>query len=213
MSRQINLFNPAFQKQKKHFSALTMVQAFGLVIAGSVIFYFYASHRVAEVERQSKQTAKRLEIEQARVARISKEIVPRQKSPALVEEIRRLEEQLRVQQEEFAALQGGYLGKPQGFSEFMRALARQHVEGLWLTGFSIAGGGNEITLEGRALRPELVPLYIRRLRQEPAMQGRAFSTLEMRRPRVEAVKDKPAAVRYIEFSLRSKEPEQSAETR
>lgn len=214
MSRQINLFNPAFEKRKKSFSALAMVQAFGLVMAGTLILYFYAVRQVEEAEKQENLTAKRLEAERGRLEKTTKEIVSPEKNTALLDEIRRLENQAKVRGEELAILQGGGIGKGRGFSDFMRAQARQHVEGLWLTGFRIADGGNEVTLEGRTLQPELVPVYIQRLKQEPVMQGLAFATLEMSRPKMDPVaKDKSAAVGYLEFSLRSGEPGHPPETR
>ncbi len=46
MSQQINLFNPIFLKQKKHFSAATMAQALGLILLGCVILSAYVSYRV-----------------------------------------------------------------------------------------------------------------------------------------------------------------------
>ena len=48
---------------------------------------------------------------------------------------------------------------------------------------------------GRAARPELVPLYLQRLRTEERLQGQDFSSLEITRPA------QPA--RFIEFVLSS----------
>ena len=67
MSQQINLFNPIFMKQRKYFSLLTMLQALGLIIAGSLVFYGYAIYQVASC-RQADEMSKRYEAEQARLA-------------------------------------------------------------------------------------------------------------------------------------------------
>ena len=49
MSQQINLFNPVFLKQKKYFSVMTMLQALGLIVLGSIVFYGYAWYQVQQL--------------------------------------------------------------------------------------------------------------------------------------------------------------------
>ncbi len=51
MSQQINLFNPVFLTQKKYFSVLTMLQALGLIVLGSALFYGYALYQVAQMSK------------------------------------------------------------------------------------------------------------------------------------------------------------------
>jgi hypothetical protein len=66
--------------------------------------------------------------------------------------------------------------------------------------------------------PELVPEYIQRLNREPALKGRAFSTLELRRPTpapaASAGKDGGDAVagtpRFLEFALTTEDPAAAA---
>jgi Tfp pilus assembly protein PilN len=52
---------------------------------------------------------------------------------------------------------------------------------LWLTGFSIAGGGSEMEIRGTTRNSETLPEYIRRLGREKIFQGRSFSALTMNR--------------------------------
>jgi hypothetical protein len=91
----------------------------------------------------------------------------------------------------------------------MRALARQSLAGLWLTGFRVGKGGAEMEIIGRALQPELVASYIHRLKQEPAMHGRAFDSLSrtQRAGVLPADASRPAAApagySYTEFRLGS----------
>jgi hypothetical protein len=136
---------------------------------------------------------------------VAAEHAPRQKDAALEKRAADLERQLKGEEEVLEVLQNGNLGNTQGYSGYMRAFARQTVNGLWLTEFGIKGAGKEMFLGGRTLRPELVPAYIRRLNQEGATQGRDFAALEMQRPKTEAAsKDKPLRVpNYLEFRLHS----------
>ncbi len=200
MSQQINLFNPVFLTQKKYFSVLTMVQALGLVVLGSVLFYAYGLYQVSELSGQADEMSKRYAAEQARLVNFANEFSPQRSREMLEEEAKRLEAQAAAQEAMLNLLKSGAMGNTEGFSEYMRAFARQSVNGLWLTGFDITGDGTQMTLSGAALNPQLVPVYIQRLSKEKIMHGKTFDTLQMQQPKQEA--GKPVA-RYVEFSLRS----------
>ena len=80
MSQQINLYNPLLLKQKKIFSAKTMAQAMGLIFLGLIAVYGYAYYQIALLQLESENTAKRHDAVQVRLARISQQFGPRQKS-------------------------------------------------------------------------------------------------------------------------------------
>jgi hypothetical protein len=200
MSQQINLFNPVFLTQKKYFSVLTMLQALGMIVLGSVLFYGYALYQVAQMSKQTEEMGKRYATEQARLVNFTNEFSPQRSTQMLEEELKQLESQLAVQEMQLNLLKTGALGNTEGYSEYMRAFARQAVHGLWLTAFDIAGDGAEMSLSGAAVNPQLVPVYIQRLGKEKIMRGKTFATLQMQRPKQEA--DRPVA-RYVEFNLRS----------
>lgn len=203
MSQQINLYNPILLQQKKIFSAATMAQSLAILLLGLLAFYGYARYQVAHLQTVSMQSEKRLESAQARVGRLTQQFNPRLKSAALESRIKQTQAELGTLAQAQQALQQSGLSESMGFSPYFKALARQIVEGLWLTRFSVAG--DEMRISGRALKPELVPAYIRRLSTEPIMQGRRFSTLEMRQPEATpAAEGKPSQTPpYIEFTLQS----------
>lgn len=200
MSQQINLFNPAFVRRRKHFSLPAMLQGLVLVAAGSLAFYGYALYQVDQLEKQTGEIAKRYQAEQSRLMRHAAEFSPQQAAQALQEEVRRLEKQLAEQAELLEVIKSGAIGNTSGYSEYMRAFSRQVAEGLWLTGFSITGDAAQISLSGAVLNPELLPAYIQRLSKESVMHGRTFATLQMRQPKVES---QGAIPRYVEFTLHS----------
>jgi hypothetical protein len=211
VSQQINLFNPIFLKQKKYFSALTMAQGLGLVLIGSICVFIYANYQVASLRTEADTTANQLKLTRAQLAKVTADYAPRQKDKTLEDEIRKTEAEVQSQREVLNIVQRGGVGNTKGYAEYFRAFSRQITNGLWLTGFSIYDAGNDIEIRGRALQPELVPTYIKRLKQEPVMQGKSFSTLEMQVPQVVvANKDaaagmaaKRASAGYIEFMLQS----------
>jgi Flp pilus assembly protein TadB len=200
MSQQINLFNPIFLKQKKYFSVKTMLQALGLIVLGSVLFFAYAVYQVAQLSRQAEEMSKRYVAEQARLVSFSKEYSPQQSAKQLEDELKQLEAQAAAQDAMLNLLRSGALGNTEGYSEYMRAFARQSIKGLWLTAFDIAGDGAQMSLSGAVLSPQLVPAYIQRLGKEKVMRGKTFSTLQMQQPKKDGDRLVPS---YVEFNLRS----------
>lgn len=90
-----------------------------------------------------------------------------------------------------------------GFAGYLRGLARQTVDGVWLTGFSTTQGGGEMVIRGRMSMPDRLPRYLQRLGAEPPFRGREFATLSVDRPDRPDVAGKPVAVPYANFVLSS----------
>lgn len=179
MTQQINLFNPIFLKQKKIFSAVNMLDALALLLVGVALFYGYASIQTLNLDRQSVETARQYYQSKARLNEASARYAPKKADAALAAEVDSLQAQVNARKENLQDLGAGALGGGAGYAEYMRALARQSLAGLWLTGLSIGKGGAEMQISGRALHPELVPDYIHRLAREPVLHGRAFDSLSM----------------------------------
>jgi len=179
MAQQINLFNPVFLKQKKHFSAATMLQSLGLVVAGVLVFYGYARHETSVQTRVADDAAKQLAAQTQQVAALTREFSPGGRSRLLQDELARANARLNQREEMLAVLQTGGLGNTAGFARYLTALAHQPVGGVWLTGFSVTGDESELHLSGRVLQADLVPLYIRALSREEVMRGRRVAELRL----------------------------------
>lgn len=205
MSQQINLFNPIFLKQKKYFSAVTMVQALGLILLGCALLTAYMVMQTNKLKNEVAASSARLAATQVQLVQITAAGQMRQKDKVLEEQVKRAEAEVQAMQEVFLTVRKGDLGNTSGYSEYFRAFSRQSVSGLWLTGLTINGAGNGIEINGRAMRPELVPEYLARLKREQALQGKSFASLEIQMPKPEQVSAaRPESVaNYIEFSLRS----------
>ena len=201
MSQQINLFNPAFKKQSKSFSLLTMLQALGVLTLGSLLLYGYEGYQGRQLDGHFDENARRLGAEQKRLDRLRAEFLPQQFGPALQNEVQQLEKRLGEQAGIIETLRLGGVGNVVGYSEYMRAFSRQVLQGLWLTGFHLSDGAVQISLTGAALDPGLLPAYIQRLAQEQVMRGKTFANLEMQQSKLDASAAAGAAPRYVEFKL------------
>jgi hypothetical protein len=179
LSQQINLFNPVFLKQKKVFSAVNMVDTMAVLIVGVAAFYGYASIETLNLDRQAIETSRQYEQSKARLAQTSARYAPKKADASLEAEVKNLQAQLSARKATLDSLGIDQPDSGVSYAGYLRALARQSLGGLWLTGFRVGNGGAEMEINGRALHAELVPSYIQRLKQEQAMQGRAFDSLSL----------------------------------
>jgi Tfp pilus assembly protein PilN len=210
VSQQINLFNPVFLKQKKYFSALTMVQALALILLGCGLLVLYANFQLSIRTRSAAATAAQLLTTRGQLITVTAQFAPHQNNQALDDDIKNTQIDIQAVQHVFDALRSGDFGDTKGYSGYFRAFSRQIIDGLWLTGISIVGAGHDINLRGRTLNPELVPAYLTRLKREPEMQGKSFSELDMQvqkanAPAGDAKSESRPAKAYIDFNLQSSE--------
>jgi Tfp pilus assembly protein PilN len=180
MTQQINLYGAQFRPVRDPLPAVRLlgIAAAALVVVGAL--WGWTGWRLTEARQQANGLREELARSQAEVTAVSKAVGARRTDAKLEQELARAESMYRARTELKALLDSGALGTPGGFSEPMRALARQSAAGLWLTGFTLGGG--QVELRGRALSADLVPAYLRRLSQEKALSGVALNALRIDQP-------------------------------
>jgi len=199
--QQINLYNPAFLDKRGPLSLKTALMGWLAVALLSVAFAGYAGMRNRQLAQQEREVAAKVTAAQAEMQRLAGQVAGRKQDPQIAAEIARLESEIKGRDEVMEVLKGGALGDTRGFSEHLRAFARQSFEGVWLTGLHIAASGQDVAVEGRALRAEQVPGYLRRLNSESVMQGHPFSELLMQAPAPKPDDKSGGRAPYIEFRL------------
>lgn len=182
MSQQINLYQAKFRKQRKALSAreasLGLLLIAGSVAAWSGVIWQQNDRLTKEAERVAHNVA-----EQKAVAdRLVIEVNQRKKDAQLESAVQRAEQRVAATRDVMQIINGDSVGSTNGYSEQLRALARQSLQGLWLTGFTLAANADENVIRGRTLDPELVPTYLRRLNAERTLQGRHFDALVISLP-------------------------------
>ncbi len=210
MSQYINLLGPAFRKQRQGLTLARALMALALTVLVMLALQAHDQQQLSGLREELTSAQRLVKAQSVHTDRLKGEGAAKKGSSGLDVEVQRLEGDLKSARDSMTVLEGGALGNRSGFARYLQAFSRQAIDGLWLTGFSVAGSG-DVAINGRVLRPELVPAYIQKLNNEPALQGRAFSALELRRPappaNVAPARDgeKPAveASRYLEFALAS----------
>jgi len=218
MTQHINLFHAGLREPRPQLSFAMLLKGLGGLVALMAVIYVLVQFQVYGVTGDLRRTQEQLKVEQADALKVAGQASARKPDPQLEAEIdqvgRRGKPLLHHRDQgvpagqvfRFRVLgeQGGSFGDRQGFAQYLRAFSRQSVEGLWLTAFTITGAG-DIEISGRALRPDIVPVYIQRLNEEQVLAGHTFARFEMKRPEAPADK-KPAPVApFLEFTLGTRE--------
>lgn len=179
MNQQINFYQAEFRAGQQICSAATMLMASGAIMLAMLMTYVFAMQSVGSIESElqivvGQQTAavERLEKLRPVFTAVSGE---KTWSERLDDATRSLEDKQLV----LSLVQGSTLGDTQGFSRYLRSLARQDTDGLWLTQISLSALGDRTRLEGQALRAEEVPVYLQSLAEESPFAAQRFNQFQI----------------------------------
>ncbi|OIR00973.1 hypothetical protein GALL_169370 [mine drainage metagenome] len=223
MSQQINLLNPALIKQKDLLNPNNIAITLGLLTLLMLVYYGVSQKQLSALTVQRSQVASELSARQAELKQATILHTPRALNKALLDQIALLEQKEEMQQQVLQTINLSSTTPDKGYAALMRAFAKQSLNGLWLTSFSIDSYTDKLNISGRSLQADFVPEYIARLGNEPALQGKSFSALTMSLPKPDtSATNKPSAppsaqtinptdkasqppieTPYIEFTLQS----------
>jgi len=178
MSRQINLYSPAFRHQAKKFSAVWTVAAVVAIAAGMSANYAWEARQLQDLRARRSEAEAQLKQLREQLVTLGK-AVQKTSNKALEAQVAQSGNLLRSRQEFFGRLQTGEFGNRDGYAKFLAALARQRLEGVWLTRVEISGPGSDFVIEGKTIRADLLPGFIKMLRKEDALRGKPIGTLAL----------------------------------
>ena len=190
MSQQINLYNAALHGKRESFLTANMLQYLVVVGVCLLALYGYERYLIQQLKTKSDNLTATHASVQAKLVTYASDFSPAQLKQMLEDELKNSEVRLSSQEKLLEMLRRDEVGNMSGYSEYMRAFSRQSIYGLWLTGFDISGDRVNMSIRGGLLNPELLPGFIKRLKQEKVMRGKEFSSLEMQQHKAE--KENPA---------------------
>lgn len=175
MKQQINLYQPMFHIQPNPLSPQRIQIGFALLVLVMGVVYGFLSYQVSSdrAELARAQTDQKRLAEQ--IAGLQALAGPKEKSQLLESEVQRLEVEHKRKMPLMEFFSADASRNVKGFSPSLSALARQHLNGLWLQRILLADGGTRLLLEGSALEPGLVPRYLGGLGKDGAFAGLEFS--------------------------------------
>jgi hypothetical protein len=201
MAQQVNLLNPALRQQEALPSFRGALLGWLAVALIAAVYGAWVGIDAARLEAAQADVAARVAAARSETQKLAEQVSGRQHDPAVAAEVARLEGEVEGRKEVMDALKAGTIGDTKGFSEHLRAFARQSFDGLWLTGLHIGRAGREMEVQGRALRADYVPGYLKRLNAEVVMQGHPFSDLVIQMPKTEPGEKEAAVPPFVEFRI------------
>lgn len=194
--QQVNLYQDELKTQKLNYSGLMLAQlSVILVVVFSAVAGFkyiqLQQHKSSLVENQQKQI-----IAMAELQKIQAELSKRIKDASLAMQIIKSSKELANKQKVLGILSQDEFGNTKGFIEHISGLARQRIDGLWLTQIRLADGGTDVALHGTTSKSSLLPKYLQRLSAEKAFSGTEFQSLLMTR--------QEKKTQWLDFSLQNK---------
>ena len=162
MYQQINLYQPVFRRQRKVFSAVTLLQIIGVVAMLLLGFYLHARWTLHSLDTTVASLSTQYQQLENQLGYLEKDSTGLD-AGAEVEKLQQTLDQREALLENFARLD---FRDSTAFSEFLETLARRTQPGLWLTGINLTEDG-DTELRGSTLDPTLVPRYLQAMPDQP----------------------------------------------
>lgn len=189
MRQEVNLYRPELHERHEPLEARALLRVTSLVALGLLLLYAYGRWQTERLNLALTGLAAQRDAASERLLAVTERLGPRPRDRLLQARVAALDAQVVARRRLVERLEGLAQDPPASFSRRLTGLARRHVEGTWITGLELRGDGRDVVLKGRALRPALVPAYLRELSREPGFHGTRLGVLELSRadPSQEAI--------------------------
>jgi len=180
MQQQINLFQPVFRRQHKVFSAITLAQIAGAVAVLLLLLLGHASWTLTNMDVTANNLQQQYDHLQQQIGTLE-ETLRTPDTEVLDNEIERLQTRIEERSELLTRFDNLAIENQRGFHNHFRALAKQHIPGLWLEGVTVDGNAH-IEIRGNTLDARLVPAYLQQLANLSELSDTPFETVKLARP-------------------------------
>lgn len=177
--QKVNLYTDALKPKKVLLSLthiLLMTLLVGVLLAGVTWFKWEAGEKAQQVAEKKAFQANEMEASVELLRQKVKRIV---RDEQLVATNKKLKRQLSQRQSLVQLLSSSISRGNSGFSDLLVALGKQRMASLWLTRIYFGDSGARVGLEGVSTKADDLPVYLKRLRNEPAFIGRNFDVFEL----------------------------------
>ncbi len=201
--QQVNLFQSQFHPEKER---MTLAHCSIILFFVGVVFAGLSWMKIDQlkgIEQQISQQEKQHQTMLAQLSKLAAANNKNQKAAVKETDIIGKEEDLKARRELLSTLTGGKHGSTEGFSDYLLALSRQHVNGAWITGLSVQQGGTKLAIAGSSLTPELAPVYLQNLSNEKIFTGKTFGVMELSRQEVKSEDGSKITSDQIDFIFRT----------
>jgi hypothetical protein len=182
MRQHINLYQPVFGEHHKPLSAGMFAIVLGLAVAALTTYSAYRTMQLSELTRNVEALRVQQSEQESQFAADSEQLALREEPGAIDARVKTLERTLAERHTALKILQSGAAGQAIGFAPRMEALARRHVEGLWIDKLVLSGTNGTMSLSGATLDADTVPVYLHSLARESVLSGTRFDEFVIEQP-------------------------------
>ncbi|MBB5021268.1 PilN domain-containing protein [Desulfurispira natronophila] len=182
MQQQINFYQEQFREKPITLPTRRLAVIIAVVLTFFAMLSAWQIFSLSRVNSTLAQWQERHHEAQQQVETYTQLYPKPQLDASLDGRIEQTRSQLGQQQQLLGLLQGeGSRYNLSGFSAHLVALARQTVDGAWLTNILLYDGGQNIALMGTANSASQVPVLLNALSREEPYQGQRFGNFAMAR--------------------------------
>ncbi len=179
MRQQINLYQERFHPRRIWLSANQVAAAALLLLVVGAAWSLLLAYRLdAASERRLAIEADRARLS-AELAVANGELARLLGDDRIDRQIENAARQISARKKILNFVNDNRFGSGQGFSRYLVALSRLHVDDVWLS--RIRFGQDFVEIQGSALDAERVPGYFDRFREEPVFVGNRFDLFRVSR--------------------------------
>ena len=165
MSQQINLYLPEFQVAEDKLTPAVMALVMGGFMSLLIVISIFEGFTIFGLNGDLRALQDTLVEETRRNSDLNQELAQRSENTELADRLSRAERRLESNRQIAAFLNSTKLGNVTGFSEYFKDISRAAMEGLSISSFTFAEGGESVQILGEVSSSALVPRYVNNLRQ------------------------------------------------
>jgi hypothetical protein len=182
MQQQINFYRSDFRPKKKQLGSGVLLAGCGVMIALMIAAFGYVTYELAAVKVELNTVNGQEQAAIQRLENFSADGGGSGGDQSWEKQLEDAKRSLREQQIVLTMVRDSAWGDIDGFSRHLRSLARQNIDGLWLSYIRLSALGDNTQLEGQALRAALVPAYLQSLSLEDPFSEQRFNQFQIDRP-------------------------------
>lgn len=176
--QQVNLYLKEFRPKFDLFAARNLILLAGVYIFGLTMWSVSSYGSVNRLQKEGETIIAEIKAEETKLARLKGFGKPGDKSQMeeTVAQMRSaIDNRIYIKQ----LIGNNSFGNDQGFSKVLTALSKASVKDLNLNEFGLSNGGRELFLQGKTVRIDAVPEYIKTFQQDPAMANVSLGILRL----------------------------------
>lgn len=179
IKQQVNLYQDQFREQKLLFSARQIFALLLILLVGGATGSYFIESNLDNAKRENfaaRQNQKKISDElNAANAELAMLLADKRMDLKIAGISREVKARKRV----LAFVNANQFGSGQGFSSYLTALSKLHVDNVWLDEISLAE--NYLKIRGSALSADLIPVYFSHFSEEAVFQGNRFNIFQLDR--------------------------------